>query len=363
MILPVSVYFSFQWLDSSARRRRLMQVGGILLLPVAALLWLLPFRLACFNMRAFGHLCLEPYLLRIDESVRARVFALAGGAVANRALYDFLKTRYPVIENRWLVGLLATVYSWRFLQVDVGAYIYSHRGELPRYGEVLAKHGSGAAAIRYREEFLCFIDRHQPAPALENFIRTWRRGYAVVHWRVDDSKTIHNIRNSRGSDLIDAIVMIRQAGYGVCIGGDGYEKDPSYAQIAGMEDVCFPPRSAEDAGTADLWLLAHAAFGVYGDSGISIVPAVLGKAAVIHNHVSSGLPAVDPSWIYCFKTMCWRATGKPVPIEDLRRLNLLRKPDGIVCEANGIEAVDCPSAEISEAVRTLLQRLSTAEPQ
>jgi hypothetical protein len=30
-----------------------------------------------------------------------------------------------VIENRWLIGLLATLYSWRFLQVDVGAYIYS----------------------------------------------------------------------------------------------------------------------------------------------------------------------------------------------------------------------------------------------
>lgn len=363
MILPVSVYFSFQLLKLDASRRRLMQVGGILLLPVAALLWLLPFRLACFNMRAFGHLCLEPYLLRIDARVRVRVFALGGEAVANRALYDFLKTQYPVIENRWLVGLLATVYSWRFLQVDVGAYIYSHKGELPQYAEVLEKYRSGSAAVGYRQALLRFIDCHQPVPALADFIRRYPRGYAVVHWRVDDSKTIHNIRNSRGSDLIDAIAVIRRAGYGVCIGGDGYEKDPSHAQIALMEGVCFPPRSAEDAGMADLWLLAHAAFGVYGDSGISIVAAVLGKPAVIHNQVSSGLPAVDPSWIYCFKTMCWRTTGTPVSIEDLRRLNLLRKPDGIVCETNGIEAVDCPSDEISEAVRILLQRLSAAEQQ
>lgn len=358
---PLSVYFSFQLLELSPHRRVWMRLAGLVLLPAAALLWLLPYRLACFNLKAFGHLCLEPFLLSIDERVRARVFALGGGQVANPALYAFLKTRYPVIENRWCVGLLATLYSWRFLQVDIGAYIYSHRGELPTYSAVLQRYGSTEIAAAYRQQFRRFVDQYRPSPALASFLETHPNGYAVVHWRVDGSKAIHNIRNSQGRDLLDAIRAVTAAGYGVCIGGDGYEQDPSYAEIAAMQGVCFPPRDPEDAGFADLWLLAHATFGVYGDSGISIVAAVLGQPAVIHNQVARGLPALDQSWISCFKSLRWQATGEPVADGDLRRLNLLHKPDGLVCAAHGIVAVDCSAAEISEAVLTLLRRLPAVE--
>jgi putative glycosyltransferase (TIGR04372 family) len=324
---------------------------------------LLPFRLACFNMRAFGHLCLEPYLLRIDESVRARVFALAGGAVANRALYDFLKTRYPVIEDRWLIGLLATLYSWRFLQVDVGNYVYSRRDELPTYASVLQKYGSGDAAVAYRHQFCRFIGRYSPEPKLAEFLAAYPKGYVVAHWRVDDSKVIHNIRNSRGLDLIDAIRTITAEGYGICIGGDGYQNDPSCGELARIKGVYFPARGREDSDLADVWLLTNACFGVFGDSGISCISVIHRTPAVIHNFSAVGLPSLNPFWIRCFKSYRFKATGMEVPMEELRRLNLTNVADGNVCAAHGIIAVDCSAAEISEAVRTLLQRLSTAEPQ
>jgi putative glycosyltransferase (TIGR04372 family) len=361
MILPVSVYFSFQWLDSSGRRRLLMQVGGILLLPVAALLWLLPFRLACFNMRAFGHLCLEPYLLRIDESVRARVFALAGGAVANRALYDFLKTRYPVIEDRWLIGLLATLYSWRFLQVDVGRYFYSQRRNKPEYTDVLARYCESLAAEVYREDFKQFVNQLVPSGRVVDFISKFGRKYAVAHWRLNDSMAIHQIRNSRGQEIIDSIRLIRCSGYGVCIVGEGYEKDPSYDELSKIEGVFFSGLSDGADPKEDLWFLANANFGLFGESGISAVTALLAKPAVVHNFVPQGLGPLHFSWVFLRKKFRWKDSKGCVSLDEIQRLNLDYIADWRVCQERGIEVVDCASEEIKAAVCTLVKKLESIE--
>lgn len=359
-MLPRSIYFSFQFLESSLGRRVLMQLGGVLLLPLAAALWLLPFRLACFNFRAFGHLCLEPFLLRIDGRVRARVFGLAGEKIANRPLYEFLKTQYPILERRYVINLLSIIYSWRFLQVDVGCYFYSKKSKPPEYRDVYLTYGNMETAHRYRKDFLRFIGCYKKSPSLVEFFSKVNSRYVILHWRHDDSKKIHRIRNSRGYDLIETINMIIDSGYGVCVAGDGYERDSSYDAIRRIEGVFFLNSVCPADPLADLWVMANADFGVFGESGISSVMALLEIPSVVHNFVPAGLGPLHPSWIVRRKILRWKSSGRSLDVEDLRHFNLDYIADWRVCEKNGIEAFDCSSKEIKDAVQVLISQLSMA---
>jgi hypothetical protein len=150
------------------------------------------------------------------------------------------------------------------------------------------------------KEFLRFIDRHQPVPAWK-FIETWPKGYAGGASARDDSEDqTQHPQQPWHATLIDAIAIIRQAGYGVRIGGDGDDERSDVMRQIGPNGGRRPsPAERDDAGTADLRLLAHAAFGVYGCTpGSRHRAGGLGKPAVIQKPglASAACPRWHPSW-------------------------------------------------------------------
>ena len=350
-------YFSFELLALRPLWRFAHRCTGVVLLPIAFILWIFPFRLACINLKAFGHLCLEPYLAKIEYNRHYRIFVFGNEAIAaNASLYEFTKTQYPTIENPLAIKILSLFYNWRFLQVDIGKYCYFKDNSPPLYSAVICKYGSSKKSLDYQLNLFRWIRDLKPSRQFQEFQDLYNGRFVCIHWRADLSNPLHNLRSSTSKALEDTIPFLHSLGYGVCLVGNGYDEDDplilSLERSSRRSYIVFKNKSYY--GLDDVYALANCKFAILGDSGISAVAAVLDKPVIVHNFFSTGLPKLRSSWRYCYKRIKIPGGNSLAPVANKLRY----VADGLVAESIGLEAKETASSEVLLSTRSLINNLS-----
>lgn len=359
-------YFSFELHAKSPCQQALHRCIGVVVLPIAFILWIFPFRLACVNIKAFGHLCLEPYLAKIEYKGRFVLLILGTREkAANKAMFDFLETQYFVVTNPMVSNLLSYIYSWRFLQVDIGKYCYMVGVNAPCYSEVIRKYGHTKASRVYQADLIKWIGSLVISKEFQAFLEQCRGKYVCIHWRADFSNRLHNIRSSTSEALSTTIPFLQSRGYGICVVGDGYSHDdplllemktssnPSYIVCSNMAYY----------GIDDIYALAHCRVAILGDSGVNALPGVLDIPVVVHNVFSIGLPKLRTSWQICYKSLKYSdyksMSKKGISQEEINNITYRLRfvADGLAAKSINLEVYETISNDVLSATKSLIGSL------
>lgn len=265
-------------------RKGIILVVGILLLPIAVVLYLCGFRNLLIFTDRIGHLAIEP-----DTLMKAQVLGLIqqkrwlvsapANRVANSHLMKYWKSHFSVFSSSVSVFILSCLNVWPFMRYDVSRFVNNMSG-----GPQLAFHinklwGTRPPVLALSDDDLEFSKQQLarlgvPEDAWFVCVHAREGGFSPV------DEVLHAHRNGKIDNLIPAIEEITHRGGWVIRLGD-----PTMAPLKEMPQVIDYAHHPLKSARLDIILCARARFILGNTSGVFLIGTTFGVPSALANMI------------------------------------------------------------------------------